>query len=147
MKIILIKDSRKLGKTGDVVTVKDGYARNCLIPQGIALAANDKNYNRIEEFKRQKAKVVEKQKQEFIELKDKIEKTSITITVEAKDDEELYGSISESQIARALESEGVDIEKSSIKLEAPIKKLGVYNLKLDLFAGVEANLRLWVMKK
>jgi large subunit ribosomal protein L9 len=147
VKVILLKNSEKLGAEGDVVEVKDGYARNFLIPQGAALSANDKNFNRLQEIKKTKAKVVEKQRQKNIEMKEVIEKISLTITVEAKDDETLYGAISEAQILKQLKAEGIALEKGQIIIEEPITKLGVYNLKIDLYEGVEGALRLWVMKK
>lgn len=147
MKIILLKDSKKLGKEGDVVEVKDGYARNCLIPQGLALVVTEGSAKRLEEIKRVRAKVEDKKKQDFLKIKEKIEKISLTVSAEAKDDEELYGTINEAQILKLLQSEGVELEKDSLVLDEPIKKLGVYNLKVNIYAGIEATLRVWVVKK
>ena len=145
--MILLKDSGRLGREGDVVEVKDGYARNFLIPQGLAFSANDKNFNRLQEMKKTKVKVAQKERQKNLELKDAIEKISVTIAVEAKDDETLYGTINEAQILKQLKTEGVDLLKGQIVLEETIAKLGVYNLKINLHEGVEGTLRLWVMKK
>ncbi|MCK4912452.1 MAG: 50S ribosomal protein L9 [Candidatus Omnitrophica bacterium] len=147
MKIILLKDSKKLGKEGDVVEVKDGYARNCLIPQGLALVVTEGSAKRLEEIKRVRAKVEDKKKQDFSKIKEKIEKISLTVSAEAKEDEELYGTINEAQILKLLQSEGVELEKDSLVLDEPIKKLGVYNLKVNIDAGIEATLRVWVVKK
>lgn len=147
MKIILLRDSGKIGKQGDIVNVKDGYARNFLIPQGIALRATAESSKKLEELKRHRAKVVDKNKQEFLKIKDKIDKLSLTITVEAKGDEELYGAIGEGQIIKLLAQESIEIDKKAITLDEPIKKLGVYTVKIDLYPQIEASLRLWVMKK
>jgi len=147
MKVILLKDAKKLGQEGDIVEVKDGYARNYLIPQGLAFVATEGSSKRIEEIKRVKVKVEEKRKQDFLKVKEKIEKISLTVTAEAKDNEELYGAINEAQIVKLLSSEGVELEKDSLVLDEPINKLGVYNLKVNVYSGVEATLRVWVVKK
>jgi len=147
MKIILLKDWKKLGKEGDIVEVKDGYARNCLIPQRLALVVTEGSSKRLEEIKRVRAKIEDKKKQDFSKIKEKIEKVSLTISAEAKDDEELYGTINQAQILKLLQSEGIDLEKDSLVLDAPIKKLGVYNLKVNVYSGLEATLRVWVVKK
>jgi len=147
VKVILLKNLGKLGKENDVVEVKDGYGRNYLIPRGLALGASGQNFKRLEEIKKTKAKVAAKEKQDFLKLKEKIDKISLTITVEAKDNEELYGTIGEAQILNFLQAEGIDLDKGKIILEEPIKKLGVYNLKVSLYPEVEASLRLWIMKK
>ncbi len=147
MKIILTKDVEKIGKEGDVVEVKEGFARNFLLPRGIAIKATKNSYREIEELKKRKDKQEEKVKDEALSVKTKIEALSLTLTVEAKDTEELYGSITEQQILKALQEEDLAVEKGKIILTEPIKKLGVYNLKVKLHPTVEANLRLWVMKK
>ena len=147
MKVVLIKNVEKLGKEGDIIEVKDGYARNFLIPTGVALRATKGSFHEIEEMKKRKVKSEEKGKKEAIVLKEKIEEISITLTTEVKEGEEIYGSISEPQILRALKEEGFELDKGKLSLDGPIKKLGVYNLKVKLHPAVEANLRIWVMKK
>jgi len=147
VQVILLKDSKKLGKEGDTIEVKDGYARNYLIPQRLAFVATKGSFKRLEEIKRVKAKIEEKKKQDFLKIKEEIEKISLTVTAEAKDDEELYGAINEVQILKLLRSEGIELEKDSLVLDEPIKKLGVYNLKVNVYSGVEATLRVWVVKK
>jgi len=147
VKIILTKDVEKLGKEGDVIEVKEGFARNFLLPQGSAIKATKNSFKEIEELKKRKDKQDEKIKNEAAQLKAKLETLSVTITVEAKDTEELYGSVTEQQILKALKEEGFALDKGKIALPEAIKKLGVYNLKVNLHPAVEANLRLWVMKK
>ncbi|MCK5393698.1 MAG: 50S ribosomal protein L9, partial [Candidatus Omnitrophica bacterium] len=114
MKIILLKEIRKLGVEGDLVKVKDGYARNFLLPQGMALKATDVNCNRIDDIKKTQNKSKLKQKELNAKLKERIEKISLTITVEAKENEELYGKIGETQILKLLKAEGVELEKGKL---------------------------------
>ena len=147
MKVILIKDVERLGQEGKVVTVKDGYARNCLIPQGLALKADKVNSRQLEELKRKKVKVLQKQKESAIEFQKKIEAVSLTIPAEVKEDEEIFGSINEAQILKMLSDEGISLEKGVLTIVEPIKKLGVYNLKAKIHPEVEATVRVWVVKK
>ena len=147
MKVILLKDLKKLGKEGDVVEVKDGYGRNYLIPHRFALTAIERNFKRIEEIKKITAKTEEKKKQNFLKLKEAIEKISLTVTAQVKDDKELYGAINETQVLKLLHSEGVELKKGALVIEEPINKLGVYNLKVNIYPGMEAVLRVWVVKK
>jgi len=147
VKVILLKDVEKLGKEGSVLEVKEGYARNFLLPQRLAIKATKDSFREIEEIKKRKDKVEEKTKKEAMEIKAKLDALSVTITQEAKDTEEIYGSVGEPQILKALKDEGMVLEKGKIDITEPIKKLGVYNLKVRLHPAVEANLRVWVMKK
>jgi large subunit ribosomal protein L9 len=147
MKVILIKNVEKLGKEAETVEVKDGYARNFLLPRGLALMAEKNNFKELEALKKKRIKIGEKEKKEALGLKEKIESISLTITAEIKAKEDIYGSISEPQILRALKEEGIELEKEKIALNEPIRKLGVYTLKVHLHPEVEANLRVWVMKK
>ncbi len=147
MKVIILKDIDKMGRQGEVVEVKDGYARNYLIPMKLALVANKDNMGRLEKIKKDRSLAEEKGRNNALRDKEKIDNISITLSEEAKDDDELYGSINEVHIARALKGEGIEIERRKIRIDTPIKKLGVYNVKIELYAGIEANLRVWVVKK
>ena len=109
--------------------------------------ATDKNFKKLDGIKKEKAKVVKREEQKFIELKEKIDQISLTITAEAKENEELYGSISQNQILKLLSTEGVELDKDSLVLDEPINKLGVYNLVVNLYTSVKASLRVWVVKK
>ena len=147
MRIILLKEVARLGKKGDIVEVKDGYARNYLIPYGFALKATRENLKKFEELKRREEKLLEKRKREALKLKEKLEKISLTIQAEAKENDEIYGSISQVQIKNALKEEGIEIDKDKIQLEEPIKKLGVYKVKINLEKDIDTFLRVWVVKK
>ena len=147
MKVIIIKPTAKFNKIGDTVEVKSGYARNFLIPQGFALSATAANTQRIEEIRKQDVKKREGLKKGLFEIKEKIDAISLTLTSQVKEDEEIYGSINELQLIKSLADEGIEWEKGAICLPETIKKLGVYNLKVVLDPEVEANLRVWVVKK
>jgi len=147
VKVILTKDVSNLGKEGATLEVKDGYARNYLLPNNLAFEATKDNLVKLEELKRTRLKILETQKKSVIDIKQKLEAISVTLTASAKDDEEIFGSITEGQILKALKEEGVELEKGKIELETPIKKIGVYNLKVKLHPEVDANLRVWIVKK
>lgn len=147
MKVIFLTDLGKQGKEGQTKEVKDGYARNYLIPRKLALQVNEGSLKRFEDIRKAKEKTAELKKQEAIKIKEKIEKISLTISAEAKENEELYGSVTDAQIAKLLEAEGIDLAKNKFSLDETIRKLGVYKVKISLHPEVEAVLRLWVVKK
>ena len=147
MKVILIKDVAKLGKSEEVIEVKDGYARNYLIPYGFALPATKTDFRRLTEMKNREHRLRDKRKKEAEKIKAAVEKISLTITANVKDDEEIYGTIGESQIVKALKNEEIEVAKEKIFLPQPIKKLGVYTAEVRLHPEVTASLRVWVVKK
>ena len=147
MEIILGQDIPKLGKVGDVIKVKDGYARNFLIPKKMAYVATPDNLRKIERERVQKVAQNEKVKKEAEALAEKISKVSCTVTVEVNDLEKLYGSVSENDIAKVLEIEGFSIDKKSIILEKPIEELGIFEVKVKVHPEVMAKIRVWVAKK
>jgi len=146
MKVILRKDVDKIGKCGQVISVKDGFARNFLLPKGLAFAATEDGIKQIE-IEKKKAehnKKIEKNKAE--ELSEKLKGLSITISAEAKDDV-LYGSVTPADIAEALKEEDVEIEKQNIILEQPLRNLGIYEVEVKLHPEVSAKIKVWVVKK
>jgi len=147
VKVILLSNLDKLGLAGQTKEVKDGYARNYLIPRGLALVANKASLSKFQDLERMRLRTAEMQKQKFLKIKEEIEKISLTVTAEAKNDEELYGAVTESQIEKLLETEGIPLEKGSIVIDEPMRKLGVYDLKIPLCPEVTAKLRVWVVKK
>ena len=147
MEVILCEDLEHLGKTGQVIKVKDGFARNFLIPQKKAYPATPANLKRIEQEKNRKALAEEKLKKEAQELANKLSKISCNIAVEVNDLEKLYGSVSEADIAKALEVEGYKIDKKEILLEKPIEDLGIYEVPIKVHPQVTTKIRLWVTKK
>ncbi len=147
MEVILCQDVRKLGKIGDVVNVKDGYARNFLIPQKIAYVATAANLKRIEKQKAKQEAENERALREAEALAEKLSKVSCTVTVEVNDLDKLYGSVTEIDIVRALDVEGFDIDKKKIIIEQAIEDLGIYEVGIKLHPQVTAKIRVWVAKK
>lgn len=147
MKVILLKNAPNIGKEGETKEVKSGYARNYLIPQKIALEATSANVNSYDQLKKKHAKEVEKHVKEAEHLKTVIEKISVTLPVEIKDGEEIYGSITAQHVVNALKKEGVDINKQCIHLTDSIHTTGVYSVDIKLHPSVNAVLKVWVVKK
>ncbi|MFP4162988.1 MAG: 50S ribosomal protein L9 [Chitinispirillaceae bacterium] len=147
MEVVLKKDYQNLGKAMDIVSVKNGYARNYLIPQGIADIATEGNKKQIAELKRLSEKREELQLSEARELAKKIEQTPCTIPVKVGEEEKIYGSVSAQDISEFLKKEGFGVEKRQVALQEPIKKLGVYTVDINLFRDVSAKLKVWVVKE
>jgi len=146
IKIVLRQDVENIGKSGEIVTVKEGFARNFLLPKGFALAATKNNVNRVEEDKKKVVKNKEVEKNKAQALANKLQGLSCTITTEAQDDN-LYGSITTLEIAKALEVEQIKIDKSDILLGEPIKKLGIYEVEIKLHPEVKTKIKVWVVGK
>ncbi|MFC1703225.1 50S ribosomal protein L9 [Candidatus Omnitrophota bacterium] len=147
MNVILKKDIKKLGQAGEVVSVKDGYARNFLLPRDFACEANAENLQRIEVEKKRKVLMQEKEKGKLQKLAEEISGISCTVTAEANEEEQLYGSISEADIAAALETEkNITVDSKLIFLEQPIKALGIYDVEIRLHPEVTTKIRVWVTR-
>jgi large subunit ribosomal protein L9 len=146
MKVILKQDYEKLGKTGDTVTVKDGYALNFLIPNRIALKATGGNLKVLEEIKKQKEGKVKKETLEAEELAAELAKQTLEIRMKAEDDEKIYGSVSAQIISDTLAQKGFSVDKKHIILEEPIKKLGIFNVDIKLNNNVKTSIKVWVSK-
>jgi large subunit ribosomal protein L9 len=146
MKVILRKDVDRIGKCGQVISVKDGFARNFLLPKGLALVATDESMKQIELEKKkiEHNKKIEKNKAQ--ELADRLKAFSCTISAEAKDDV-LYGSVTSADISEALKSEEIEVDKHNILLEQPIKNLGIYEIEVKLHPEVATKIKVWVVKK
>jgi large subunit ribosomal protein L9 len=146
MKIILRQDYEALGKAGEVLTVKDGYARNFLIPKRIAVLANQKNIRILEEESKTLERQQNKDKRQAENIVGELEKISITATVSVGEEDRVFGSVTTQTIADLLKEKGYDIDKKKIHLDEPIKALGIYTVPLKLHQDVEANIRVWVVK-
>src|SRR5208282_4643619 len=147
MNIILMQNVEKLGQVGDVVKVKNGYARNYLLPRQLGVVATTGNIKRIEKEKAKRLAIDEAQKKEAQQRAESLSKVSLTITVEVNDQEKLYGAVSEAEILEALEAEGQKIDKKALVLEKPIDDLGIFEIGVKLHPQVIAKIRLWVTKK
>lgn len=140
MDIILLKDVEKLGSANEIVTVKDGYGRNYLIPYGYALIANKKNRATHEEKLRKEREVEEKQINQYKEYLTKLEGKVLKIGAKAGTSGKIFGSVTNIQIAQALsEQAGVNIERKAITLLEEVKELGTYSAKLSLHKEVEGT--------
>ena len=145
MKVILKEDVRNIGTMGQIVDVADGFARNFLVPKGLAVDANVKNIRALEHAKKtiqEKAKKIRGQAQD---LSDKI--ANMTIVIKAKSGEEgkLFGSVTSMDIAEQLKNEGIDIDKKKIIIEEPIKRLGSHNISIKLHSDVATQVTLQVV--
>lgn len=147
MKVILSEDVRSVGKVGEVVKVKDGFARNFLIPQGKAFLATPVNIKRMEVQKKKILETKMQAKKEAEAVAEKLNKVSCTVAAEVNDLDRLYGAISESEIIRALETEGFQVDRKDIIIDKPIEELGIYEVGIQLHPEVIAKIRLWVTKK
>ena len=147
MKIILRQDFEKLGKTGDIVEVKDGYARNYLIPRKIGFLANAGNLRKLEEEKKQHTTNQTRALQHSKKMASELEKVSVTLKVKVGEDEKLFGSVTSQMIADALLEKGLTIDKRIIELDEPIKALGIYTVNIKLHTEVAGKVKIWVVRE
>jgi large subunit ribosomal protein L9 len=147
MKIILREDVERLGKRGDTVTVKDGYARNYLIPRRMAILATPGNMKMFEEEKKQLDVREHKTHRLADQLAKKLKSVSITATVEVGDEDRVFGSVTAQTISALLKEKGFDVDKKKVLLEEPIKALGVYTVPLKLHHDVQGKVKVWVVKE
>jgi large subunit ribosomal protein L9 len=145
IQLLLIQSVDHLGKQGDVVEVRSGYAKNYLIPQGLATLASDHHKRMVEKHR---AKLVEIEKARLStlqELADELGKQSITIEANANDEGHLYGSVGAAEIVAALKQNNFNLKPDQIRLEGPLKELGLYTVKIHLHQEIEAELKVWVV--
>ncbi len=147
MKVILQNDYPQLGSALDVLEVKDGYARNYLIPQGIAVLATSGALRHSEEMKKYSAKRDDRKLEAAKEVAAKVAGHSCTISEKIKAGEDIYGSVTAQDIADNLKEAGIEIAKSSILLNEPIKRLGVYEVKVKPHKDITEILKVWVVKQ
>lgn len=147
MKIILRKDFEQLGKSGDIIDVKRGYARNYLIPKGIALLADDKNLRHLEEERKQLTFRKDREKQSAERMAENLEKVSCTASVPVGEEDRVFGSVTSQDISNLLKEKGFDIDRKKILLDEPIKALGIYDVLIKLHPEVETKVKIWVVKK
>jgi large subunit ribosomal protein L9 len=147
MKVILKSDVPKLGNAGDIITVKDGYARNYLIPKGLAIEADVGSVQALENLKKMLAQQMEKKKKEALKLKDRLMNISCTITRQAGEGEKIFGAVTARDIEEALKVENIHIDRKNILLEEPIKQLGIFEVPVKLYKDVEAKIKVWVVAK
>ena len=143
MKVVLIKDCKGKGKKGDIIDVSDGYAQNSLIPNGFAKLGNASNLNEANQAKKANAYHDEQNRLAAVELGKKIESTSVTLQVRCGQNGKVFGSVTNKEIAEALEKQGISIDKKKIEADA-IKATGEYTVKVNLHPTVKVKLKLLV---
>ena len=147
MKVILLQTVDRLGKAGEVITVKEGFARNYLIPKNVAKEATAGNMKMMESIKKKQDIEDAKKLAEIKTLADRLGALSLTIPAQAGEEEKLFGSVTNEDIVAALGLENIKIDKRDIILEAPIKALGMYQVTVKLHPEVKASLKVCVVKK
>jgi len=145
MKIILTKDIDKVGGAGEIVKVKDGYARNFLIPKGFAMLANEKNVKELEFNRRLIQKQIDGEYGKARELAEKIATVDISIAKKVGEEGKLFGSVTTREIADAIKEKGFEVDHRHIILDGPIKKSGVYEVEVKLFRELKGKIKLWVV--
>lgn len=145
MKVILLEDVKKVGKKGEIVEVSDAYARNVLIRRNIGVEATSANLNSLKLKKANDAKVAAENLAEAKALKEKLEKSSVTLKEKAGEGGKLFGSVSNAQIADALKEQlGMEIDRRKIEIPSPIRSIGDMNVVVRLHPQVKAELKVKV---
>ena len=147
MELILRDDIEKLGRRGEVVNVPAGYARNFLLPRGLAMAVNDANKAQIDKEKRAWAARMAKEKEEFETLAEQIAELRFVAPRKVGENELLYGSVTSADVGELLQSKGIEIDKRRVLLDEPVKHLGEHEIKVRLHPEVQATLKLLVTKE
>ena len=146
MEVILRQAVDTLGHTGDILKVSAGYARNFLLPRGIAYEATPGNKKRLEQERARLEAAEGERRGSAQELATKIEQVSLTFSARVGEEGKLFGSVTTADIAHELEKQGIHVEKRQIDLHEPIKALGVYRVPVRLHADVKPEVRVWVIK-
>lgn len=147
VQVILRGSLENLGGPGEVVAVKAGYARNYLIPKGLAYEATDANLRRIEHEKQK----LERQEQEALTIAQEqakaFEDLSLTFNVRAGEEGKLFGSVGSADVAEKLQEQGLEVDRRQIMLEEPLKELGVFSVPIRLHADVRPEVKVWIVKE
>ena len=147
MEVILKQKIDKLGDVGDMVRVKDGYARNYLMPRGLVVEATPGNVKEVEELKNQ---IAARDKQTTVhnsEVAEQLSKLKLSAPVKVGEDDRLFGSVTAITISELLQEQGFDVDRKAIQLDEPIKSLGVHNVSIKLHTDVETEIKVYVIKE
>jgi large subunit ribosomal protein L9 len=147
MKVILRKNSEKLGTMSEVISVKDGYARNYLIPRGIAYEATESSLRQLEEESKQLSRLVDKERKQAEIIAAQLEKISVTIKMKVGEEDKLFGSVTSQMISDALLEKEIKLDKRHIELEEPLKALGIYDVPVKLAGGVMGKIKVWIVRE
>ncbi|HUT53640.1 MAG TPA: 50S ribosomal protein L9 [bacterium] len=147
MKIILREDVDNLGKSGQIVEVKDGYGRNFLLPRKLAVEATGKNLRQLEHEKRIIGDHSKKKHSKAEQLSEALTQHSCTILCQVGEQDKLFGAVTAMDIADQLRRDGFNVDRRQIALAEPLKQLGVFTVAVKLGEGVEASLKVWLVRK
>jgi large subunit ribosomal protein L9 len=147
MRVILQESIDKLGDAGEVVSVRDGFGRNFLLPRKMAIIATEKDVARFEHDKRVTAAKAAKNAKELSAQAEKLSAVSVTLPAQTGEGDKLYGSITSRDIAEALKAQGVTVDVKKLHLAEPIKSLGMTEVPIKLGPNVSATIKVWVVKK
>lgn len=147
MQLILTHDVDHLGKAGDLVTVKSGYGRNYLLPQGMAVTATSRNRSRVEHDKARIERRVAKERQEAGSIAERLNAMTLQFERLVGEDDKLFGSVTARDIAEQLEVAGVRLDHRKLKLTEPIRTLGKFEVEIKLRSDIAATLKFWVVGK
>ena len=146
MEIILLSDIKNVGQSGDIITVKPGFARNKLIPQGLALRASNRNIAIAKEKKKAASVKLERESQALQVLAKKLSNVEITIEVKVGEEEKMFGSITNKDIHKELTAKGFELEKNQISIIEPIKALGIFHASVKIAKDITSDVKLYVIK-
>jgi large subunit ribosomal protein L9 len=145
IQLILTQAIPKLGQPGDVVQVRPGFARNYLVPQGLATFATQNNLRMVEKHRQRLKELEEARRADLQNLAAQLGQRSLTIEANANAEGHLYGSVNADQIAESLRHEGFPIQAESVRIEGPLKELGLYSIKIQLAHEIQGEVKLWVV--
>ena len=146
MDIILLKDYEGLGEAGDVVSVKPGFARNKLIPEGVALRASKRNLAIAQEQKKTAHTKREREEALYDTLVKKLSNTEITIEAQVGEEDKMFGSVTAMDIHKSLEEQGIEVDRQAILLDDPIKALGIYHVPVRVAPNLNGDIKIYVIK-
>ena len=145
VQLLLIQSVDHLGKQGEIVTVRRGYAMNYLLPQGLATIATDHHKRMVEKHRARLQEIERARLASLRQLAEAIAKQSVTIEANANEEGHLYGSVNAQDIAAALKGAGFSITADQVRLEGPLKELGLYTVRIHLHSDIDAELKVWVV--
>ncbi len=145
VELLLVQPVEHLGQQGDVVEVKPGYAYNYLLPQGLATVASEHHKRMIEKHRAHLAEIQAERMAGFRALAEQLSELSITIEAKANDEGHLYGSVGAVEVAAGLRRHNIAVTADQVRLEGPLKELGLYTIKIHLAQDIEAELKVWVV--
>ncbi|MBD3674047.1 MAG: 50S ribosomal protein L9 [Planctomycetaceae bacterium] len=145
VEVLLAEKVPHLGDQGEIVRVKPGYARNYLLPQGLATVASEHNKRMVEVHKAKQVEVEKERLKNLRKLKDDVQNYSVTVEANANEEGHLYGSVIDADISRMLKQANYDVAPEQIHLEGPLKELGMYTVKFQLHEDVKGEVKVWVV--